>query len=495
MKSERLGFFFLLSASTAMITITVVLLICGYFEVWHTPWYEQRFASTIAVAHGQSIYQMPSTGPLFSCIYGPLSYLAFLPAAFMPTVWTIFAAGSLLSTLFLLMPLALIGFVSARNRRLPWMDWLPLLVLCFTAVVCLRPLNYVACHVTADSPAICLMALSALILYFNRNRPRWTIAAWSSVALVFSVGCKQNMLMAALVIAAFVFFCFSRRFGMLYLFFSAAFSFLALAIVAFVYGSLSAVYFNDVFVPRHWPFVRSQLFSGAYHLYENSIVLVVVLTGVGLILFLSEKSVPWDRGSKPVLVFFAVSAALFPASLSTYAARGGDVNSFAHAIYFFLLGTVVLMFELMFLTKTKPQTTGSLRVWTVVAALALFGSGLPTRYNAEWASKVRHKPAAVQAYEFCKRNPGKVYFPSNSIGVYLAERKFYDTDWGVMILQIAGQQLSREEILKYIPEKAQYVALPREFESAGAVMPFVAPHRQIVNVPGLEEFSVFRIER
>src|SRR5450755_13683 len=88
----KIGYSLLIVASIIVFLLTATLLFCGYIEAWHVPYFEQRYASTIAVAHGQSIYQIGVTGPLFCSIYGPLSYLAFLPAAFLPTIQGIFAA-------------------------------------------------------------------------------------------------------------------------------------------------------------------------------------------------------------------------------------------------------------------------------------------------------------------------------------------------------------------------------------------------------------------
>jgi hypothetical protein len=64
-------------------------------------------------------------------------------------------------------------------------------------------------------------------------------------------------------------------------------------------------------------------------------------------------------------------------------------------------------------------------------------------------------------------------------------------------LEIAGQQLTREELLKYIPEKARYIATPRDYflEDPSHLIPFVAPHRLFASVPALDGFVVFRIER
>ena len=179
-----------------------------------------------------------------------------------------------------------------------------------------------------------------------------------------------------------------------------------------------------------------------------------------------------------------------------YAVLAGDVNDLSHGLYFLVLGVVIVGFELMALVRSNPKAMMALRVFIAAGALTLIGSGLPTRYNAEWKAKVRKTPSGVEVFDYAKRNPGQVYFPFNPIGQYLAERRFYTTEWGVMNLQFANQQFTREEILKYIPEQAQYVAIPRDYliDDPDAVIPYVAPHRISAKVAGLENFEVYRIE-
>jgi hypothetical protein len=498
MKLSRIASLPLIALCLITALLAFTLLACGYLEAWHMPYFEQRYASTLALAHGQTIYQTRPSAPLFCAIYGPLSYVAFLPATLLPSVMTIFVAGSLLATAFLVVPFAFAAYSFAKTRDLILLDWGPLVLLALTAVGSLHTLNYVASHVTADSPAIGLMALAALLLYFHREQPRWTIAAWSSLATVLSIGCKQNMIIGGFVIALGVWFCFPRRFWWTFIAWIAAFSLAAVGAVIAIYHDLGAIYFNNVVIPSRYPVIVANLFPGTYRLFESTAVLLLTFTGMSLIWFLTKGSQKWPRVSPFILTFFGISAALALPSIRIYAASGGDVNDFAHATYFLLMGVFVAGGEVIVLNRSQPQAVSAMRILTVVAALTLLGAGLPTRYTAEWKEKMRQTPAAVQAYEYCKRNPGHVYFPYNTIGVYFAERKFYHTEWGVMIPVVAGERFTREEIFKYIPENAQYLALPRGYipdhrGMLGALL--VARDAAPVNIAGLEAFDVYPIER
>jgi hypothetical protein len=496
---SRYGFaLVLISCITVVLALT--LLTCGYLEAWHLPWFEERYAPSVAIAHGQGIYRVPPDGPLMVSLYAPLSYLAFLPTAILPTVRTIFAGGSFLATAFLAIPLVLVACSFAKKYRLLFSDWAPMMLLPLTAIASLRPLSYIATLVTADAPSTCLMALSVWFLYRDcraGGQPSRKSAVYSSLALALSLGCKQNMVFAAVAVIACVFYFFGRKFGGLYLILTAIFGILGIGLVIGVHHDIRAIYFNSVLVGLRFTVIKANLFPGAYRVFENTAVLGLILVGMWLVYWLTKGHESRAPIPRVIFIFFVVAATLSLSDIRFYAVLAGDVNDLSHGLYFFVLGLVVFGFELLVRTRSNPNTKMALRILVAAGALTLVAAGLPTRYNAQWKTRISHTPSGVEAYEFDKQNPGQVYFPFNAIGVYLAEHRFYTTEWGVMNLEFAKQQFTRAEILKFIPEKAQYVAMPRDYlvDDPGAVIPYVAPHRLEASVPGLENFVLYRIER
>jgi hypothetical protein len=483
-------------ATAALILAALSLLAASYFYVWHVPWFEQRATPTIAIAHGQSIYHMPASGPLIGSTYAPLSYLAFLPIAVFRNIWTIFAAGSLMATCYLLLPIYLALRRLVAKGGLERSDGLFLLVFGFAAIAFLRPLNYIATIASADSPAIFLMALSLLILYWDLERPRWTSAALSSLALAASVGCKQNMLIAAVVIVAAVFYGFNWRFAWRYLALTVLWSAFLLGLVAAIYGNLHVVYFNNVVVPSHIPVERRNLFFGSYQMYEYSADLLILLAGMGILRSLpSAGAARLQSQPRFILAFFAVALAMAPVSVRTYAVVGGDVNSFSHSVYFLLLGTILATANFLIAARPDGRMARACELWMIAGALLLLASGMPTRFTWQEIDVMRRPLPAVEAYRYDRRHPGEVYFPSNSVATYLAEGKFYETDWGVLNVSVAGIKLQSEDVFPYLPANAKYVAMPKGFLPLYFLTPLIAPHLIAANLPGLENFSVYLLER
>jgi hypothetical protein len=416
----------------------------------------------------------------------------------MPSLPAMFAFSSLLATAFLVLPLVVAIRSMVQRQGLGGIDSRLVMLLAFTAIVLLRPLNYVATLVTADAPAICLMALCLLILRSTLQSPRWVVAAGCSLMMTLSVACKQNMLIAGLIVTASVFFFFGRRFALQFFGFTFLWIVGSMAIATGIYGNLQVIYLNNVVVPSHIPVVPGRMAHGATLLYEYASSLLLFMVGTGMMWFLTtyrgrEHFKPQSR--RFVIVFFVISVAFVPSSLRTFAVVGGDVNSFSHLLYFLIMGITLALAELMVSFGSQARFASALRIW--ILTFGFFGMGL---------SQVRHFDAlhrailleplpAMQAYEYDKQNPGLVYFPSNSIGTYLAEHRFYGSDWGVLNLSLAGQPLQRRDLLRYIPAEAKYVALPNSYGLMDYLLPFYAPHRISVQIPGLKNFSVFALER
>ncbi len=481
-------------ASILLTLAALGFLACSYVDAWHTPWLEQRIVPTIALAHGLSIYHMPGSGPLIGTTYAPLSYLVFLPIAVFSHVLPVFAAGSLLSTFLMLLPLALaLGFQVKGNRLSRSDAWL-LFVFGFVALVFLRPFNYVVSMVDSDAPAICFMTLSLLILYWKLEAPSRAMPAWSSLLLVLSIGCKQNMLVAGIVVLLTTVYFFGRAVAVRYVAWTILWGVCALGTVAAIYGNLRVVYFNNVTVPTHIHVEKGSLVFGTYDTYQYGAALVLFLVGVCLIWFLSAAEAR-PRSGRFLLAFFAVAAVMVPVSIRTYAIVGGDANAFSHALYFLLVGSILTAAELIAALGRQPRPVAALRCWTIAAAFLLLASGAPMRFDRARIQLMRETPAALAAYRYDLQHPGEVYFPSNSVATYLAEGRLYETDWGVLNLTVAGQALNRQDVLRYLPPDAKYLAVPRGIVQPEYLYPFFSPHRIPAKVPGLENFWVYLLER
>jgi hypothetical protein len=484
-------------AIVALAFASVACLVAFSVRAWHTPWFEQRFTPSVAVAHGQAVFHALAGGPAMNCIYGPISYLAFIPAALIPNVWGAFACGSLLSACFVLVPLYL-AIRRYRQRGLGQTNRRLLGLFALAAVAFIPTLNDAACHVAPDAPAIFFLAISVLLLEWNPDwslrKPSWTALLASSFTLALSVACKQNMVLAVPVILIGVWYFAGRSWALLYLAMGIAFGVVITLATAAIFGDLRVIYFNAVVVPSHFLMSRAKIVYGLYFAFQYGSGLLIALAGTGALCYLTRRRFA-ELMSRFVVVFFAIALVFVASSARTFAAWGGAANSFSHAIFFLLLGTVIVLAEIMLSADSDLKFANTLQFWVLASAYLFVAAGIPLRFDQDEIAIMKMTPAAVEAYRYDKQHPGQVYFPSNTIGVYLAEKKFYEAEWGVMNLTMSGQPLLREDALRYLPPQAKYFAVPKPFGVPEYLVPFFIPHRIPAHVAGLDNFLVFVIER
>jgi hypothetical protein len=476
-------------------TLIVVLFVVNLLNTVRAPWFEARLAPTIGLAHGYTICQSQVRGPLFSCIYGPLSYFAYLPVALLSRPLEMFLAGSVLATLFLCAP-PLLAWAHYRqpvgsDRHGPWI----LMLFFFTFLICLKPLGYAAGYIAADSPSICLLAVSCWILYRARDGADNRAAALSSLMLVLGIGSKQNTVVVAPAVLVILLLWYPRRFVARYCGFTLMWGAAAFGLIFLVYRDLPALYLNTVVIPGHWPIDRTLILRAAHRLYQDSVILLLSLAGILMIGYLYERArASAARSWNPrIVVFFAGAVSLLPGSIVLFAVAGGAENAFAAYLYLLLFGVLVAAFELLVRVRGAPAHRVSLRNWVLVVSILMLGSVAPLRLSPFSLEQLSKWPPGLAAYRYSREQPGKVYFPSNPVATFLAEGVFYHSEWGVMNLIASGQPLSRRDVWKYVPRNARAVAYPKGWES-DSLLEFIAPGRIPIADGKLAEFELFRIE-
>jgi hypothetical protein len=169
---------------------------------------------------------------------------------------------------------------------------------------------------------------------------------------------------------------------------------------------------------------------------------------------------------------------------------GGDQNALSPFVYFPLLSVLMLVYGSV--ARGFPVAP----YWTA-AVLTAAGLLVPMDMGGLRPAALREawQPGASEiAFTYARKHPGQVYFPDHPISEYLAEGRFYHSDWGVGDYLGAGIPVASEAIWKYIPPRALYVAYP-SLAPGYAVLPYIAPHHRPHAISELPGFDVYEIER
>jgi len=481
------------------VVITVLLVAVVTVEIMtatHTFWYEQRLAPTVVLLQGARLYQGPSIeAPLFSCIYGPLSYLMYLPAALIGNRKVFYYCASGMSMVFLALPALLVYF--DYRKQIQARSLAACMVGFFTLIVCLSPIAHVGSLVSADAPAIGFASLCALKLFpLDTSSPRRT-AWWSSLFLALSVACKQNMLFLALPILVLLGLRPQGR-RILSWYIPAAFVWTISLLLLFrvIYGDFGGIIFNNVIIPRRWPLDRHRILDGARFLYQAWLSPAFVAGGLLAIGYLSPFASSPQRVRECCLrpLFLAGCAlTLLPISLMTFAAAGGTDNSFAHLMYFFSLSILVLSLELLSAYPSASKPESAVVYWQTIASVLILIATAQLKLSPFSVRQAFGQSPADTAYSFLKTHGDEVYFPTYPVSTYLATGHFVHAEWGIMNRILGGRPPSAADVWKFAPPGARLLAYPPG--GRRVLIRYMAPHQIRTRADGLDGFEVYMIER
>jgi hypothetical protein len=442
--------------------LLVVLAVLSPFFFWSVlkglPNYleaDHRLAPTFAMIHGYQVYYPPDAGPALSTLYGPVTFLTYLPVTFASTPTAAILIGTLLTlTIFFLATTLVIRTAAGAT----WMKWWQLFGLTVGVVWLIEPVERTSAQLHADAPALACAALAALFAM----RRRYGSAAWENAALsglfgMLSVFAKQNMVPLLLGLA--IWFSIRERWKGLSIFVVsvAAFSALMIVITATLLGGASAFYFNCVYMPLHQPFDKALLFP--------TIAQLTVISLALLLIPMARILQSWSQSDDclreflivqrtPLLVLIGIL--MVPAAIMGRLKLAGGENSLGLSLFFFVLAL---------LAETSAHRVGrfadllsanEIKLWSLpllIACIVGMGSAVYKSLTPRLTSPIR------QAFDYSRRHPGKVYFPQFPLAQLMAEGELYHFSWGLTDRRNAGVPVSNAHFLANIPPTAKVIAV------------------------------------
>jgi hypothetical protein len=451
---------------------------------------EMRGAPSLGLLAGTPIFQGKQiSGPLFCVPYSPLFYVLYAPIGLWKHPHSVLLAGSLMAFAFYSLPLWYIALRFRRDARRSRAAAVAVPLLFLAITLCSAPLAYSSTQLHADAPALGFAGLACGILQFHHASRRWIHPILSGLMTILAVSSKQVMLPLLILIPLLGLLLGNRIFSIRYLVSAIAFALVAAGSFIALYGGASAIVFNIWTVPSHIPIRPVMILVAIAVLHREALWLLFTLAMMTLTAIAVHLPMT-PAYSRRVGIFPAISLAFLPTSLFTMMVTGADQNALSPPIYFALISVGVLVYD------SAAAKLPVARFWVVAAAIT---AGLLVPSAMQQLRPVSLKEAlspgtSETAFEYSRRHPGDVYFPDHQLSVYLAEGRFYHSDWGVGNYVLAGVRPTRDRILAYIPSTARYVAYPLS-PPGHYLLPYLAPNRKSHFVPDLPGFEVFEIER
>jgi hypothetical protein len=450
-----------LRLATACLPAALLALALSYFgnalEQLYGDWSPARLSWSAALLHGYRPYYGPTSGPILSTLYGPVSTLVFVPAFLARGITASIVSASLINALCMALPLLLLTcrghWTCARERTIGLAGF----AFGAGAMLASGATFTMAAAIHADAPAVGLGLLSCLMLTGRAE----TLAArslWAAACLaILAVWAKQieaPLLLAQLTYLALV---FGGRTAWRYLLrLSILGGALSLGFVA-LFGFHDMV-FNMFTLPGHqpWHTSPSQLGVITLNLLLRSRLFLFVIAWV--LLSTPGLTRQWLRDRDWMLLILA-AAFLFPVSVLARSKIGALENSY-HCLYYLLAACSVLL--------TKSVRTDSVPRYRWVAFLLACLLSVSVSLQLQTGLRgLRHlgrlsDNPQQQAFEFARTHRGEAYFPWNPLSTLLAEGKLYHFDYAVRDRMLAGHQVSDRHFRSQLPPNLRFVLFQKK---------------------------------
>lgn len=451
-----------LAALVAMAGMALQVLTAPYEE-----WNSARLAPSFALSLGHPIYPGKDEGPVLNTIYGPLAYLAYLPAVLARSPDEACMIGVTLAAVMFLTPWILFLLAPLREDPIGTLAAFLGLVLLTLSIYGLR---YSAFLVHADAPLLCLGGVACWLLRRGNgsDHARAPLAACLAAA---SCLVKQTglFLVPGLVIHV------TREGGA-----RSACRFLAhglLATTALVLLSLarfdaSGLGFNMITIPSShaWgsnlPHVAGEL--------------ALLLFPVLLVIFGGSRR----EGPGPDVVLLTVAGlSMMPAALLGRVKVGGDLNSFTVCLYYLLPAAALAL-----LTCRASRWRDGVLVLLLLSGIVRHVGSIDLLLR----SGERPPSGEAMAFAFLRRYPDRAYFPWSPLPALMADRRLGHFAHGVTDRALAGSAPKPEVFQRYLPEHLEWVAFDERFEGVRMdIMDYFQDFERVEPPPGLEGWTVF----
>ena len=423
---------------------TAVAAWAAFRLVPHWNWSAARLATAVRLVHGFPLYSGTGDAAVNGWIYGPVSAIAYAPAALAREPLTALRLAMVLNALYFLLPVAVLFHGHLRHRCARATG---LLIPAFAVSMMLAPFGqwYGAASLHTDIVATGLGVLSCVALVRGRNLP---LAAFLVVAAAWS---KQIEAVLAVAQLLYLFRARGARAALVYV------GWLALAALVLTAGFVvwfgaDPLWYSLIILPGghsiQWVRVGSILAAfgwATWWVWPLFFVVRSSRTGTA-----DESRTPDSLA--PLLLLSALI--LLPVGVLAAAKIGGDQNSLHATVYAVLGGTLLLV-------RLLEGPTAHLRA--IARAALLGGALLGAGYNVHRVLANDHlavrDPGAQhrEAFAFAQAHPGETYFPCNPLITLLADGRDYPTDDGVYSARLAGQPVDPAALRRLFPPTLTFV--------------------------------------
>nr|WP_020465963.1 hypothetical protein [Singulisphaera acidiphila] len=439
------------------------------FQSMASFWNGARLAPAIGLLHGYRLYYPATEGPINGWIYGPISSVAYLPAALLGNAGVKVLVGRGLSLFYYYAPAAWLLLRGGEGRKgRPGVGEFLLFLTFVLLTTNSHALRYSATEVHADAPTLALAALAiATMVRGGGGQNPWTCSL-ALILAVLAVWSKQLTVPILIVVLPAYALATGALKSPVRSLLPGIVGGLAITVTLFLVLDPSSLLLNIVEVPGRHRFRAKDLVDFLYPLIvlqqKHAPLLFLLAVGGQARIALAADEAGTDasagRRDRGWIVFLIAGLAELPFSLMGYFGEGGNDNSMSFSLYFLTLGTLLMLKPLVGSGWLNERASTNW-VWYLVIGLNLMLATFEV--EAQGDALINRKGPwqdSLAAERFIRAHPGEVYFPWNPESHLAAEGKYYHTEDGINGRSYSGISTSSDHFFRHIPPRTRLVCYP-----------------------------------
>jgi hypothetical protein len=449
-------------------------------------WNEVRLARSMALLHGFSLYlDRDATGPVIGTVHTPVSHCLYLAAAGLHSPTYALLAGSLLSLLFIFVPLGWVLLRASEGTRDRLFGATAAFLFCGFLIMQTPGTFHTAYMIHTDAAALAFATL-ACGAFCNPRKPITVPQAWlAGVGCVLALGSKQTMAPIVLAIALFLGVSAGAKvlahFGAAVLVGGAV---LLGAILALV--PAHAFLFNTVTMAAHRPLKQGYIevlvmfYRAGKQDALPALFPMLLLAGYQWIAAERRPDLRDFVRANRWLAFALAAPALIPVTVMAIVTVGADVNHMGLVLYFLFVAAGLAIGQYL-ADPNNSFLRGSAWMCATLGILVSVAPGTLLSVPSRLRNVHENAPEAALHYEL--RHPGRAYFPCNPMASLLSNGKVYHVDFSVYDREIAGYPLTSHQFEAGLPSGFTVVAIPPgEQPQSSALRDMLARYEQVADI-------------
>jgi len=463
---------------------------------------DMRLSNTFAWAWGYDPYPPIGVGPVQVAMYPPLYVLLLLPATWASSpVAAFIVAGLIVAVVCGLCGLATVRVTECtENRKLMTSIW-TLWGMLALSLNC-ESIAFALTSISPDGPSLCFGVLAVALACGVQGVPSKSRLLLSALFAWMAVWTKQTMVPLIPLVPMLLLATEGWRTARKAILISMVVGSIVSSLLICLFGPYQEIWAQLITIPRSISFRLSLIggWGGAILDLMRAVLLpLLVLLPLSVVMVYRDG---WRCSLRRAWAWMAVGAlANVPMSLLGYVKVGGNFNTFAPTVGFFVVAAALAARDFyrlsmepsnIVMNPNRKRKIDAIAMPIILFVVLTVSQLAGLKRNLVALRSLEVSPAA-RVYTYSISHPDEIYFPYHAVPQLMAQKVLFHHENGLQVLDDANRVLDRKSLEAHMPSRMKYIAFHQaDLRIENSYVRLMLPEFSVlVEIPELPGWKVY----